>query len=136
MPKHVEIAIFRIVQEALNNICHHAEVDKAKVRLLYSPTAVSVLIEDSGKGFDPEARPEVLDEDGEPLPPELAEAHHHFGLMGMKERAKIIGAELNITSAIGAGTRVHLRVPLQKPQGEAKDIKVIKTPTKKKGIGK
>jgi two-component system sensor histidine kinase DegS len=56
--------------------------------------------------------------------------------MGMKERAKIIGAELNITSIVGEGTRVHLRVPLQKPQDEAKDIKVIKTPTKKKGIGK
>jgi two-component system sensor histidine kinase DegS len=135
LPKHVEIAIFRIVQEALNNICHHAEVDRAKVRLLYSKTAVSVLVEDNGKGFDPEAKPEALDENGEPLPPELAEAHNHFGLMGMEERARIIGADFKLTSAPGEGTRVHLRVPLQVPQDDTKEVKVIKTP-EKKGRGK
>ena len=136
LPKHVEIAVFRIVQEALNNIVHHADVDKAKVRLLYSPTSVSVLVEDSGKGFDPDAKPDALDENGEPLPPELAEAHNHFGLMGMHERAKIIGAELNITSAVGEGTRVHLRVPFQQLQDDNKDIKVVKTPEKKRGRGR
>lgn len=136
LPKHVEIAVFRIVQEAVNNVCHHAETDKAKVRLLYSPTALSVLIEDTGKGFDPDKKPEPVDENGEPLPPELIESHAHFGLMGMQERARIIGAELNVTSAVGEGTRVHLRVALQQPQGDSKDVKVIKTPEKKKGRGR
>jgi len=136
LPKHVEIAVFRIVQEAVNNVCHHAETDKAKVRLLYAPTALSVLIEDTGKGFDPDKKPEPVDENGEPLPPELIESHAHFGLMGMQERARIIGAELNVTSAVGEGTRVHLRVPLQQPQGDSKDVKVIKTPEKKKGRGR
>ena len=56
----------------------------------------------------------------EGFPPELAEAHNHFGLMGMKERARIIGAELSITSSPGAGTRVHLRVPLQVPQDDSR----------------
>ncbi|SDZ86052.1 MULTISPECIES: sensor histidine kinase [Selenomonas] len=134
LPKHVEIAIFRIVQEALNNIYHHADVKQAKVRLLYSPAAVSALIEDNGKGFDPDAKDEVqnADEDTE----DVVETNHHFGLMGMQERAKIIGAELNITSAIGEGTRVHLRVPLHEPVQEAKDVKVVKTPAKKKGKGR
>ncbi|BAL82206.1 putative sensor histidine kinase DegS [Selenomonas ruminantium subsp. lactilytica TAM6421] len=135
LPKHVEIAIFRIVQEALNNIRNHAETDMARVRVLFSPVAVSILIEDNGKGFDPEAKPEALDEDGEPLPEELAEVHHHFGLTGMRERAKIIGAELSITSAVGEGTRVHLRVPNREPQMDTKDVKVVNTPNKK-GRGK
>ncbi len=135
LPKHVEIAIFRIVQEALNNISHHADTDAARVRLLYSPVAVSILIEDYGKGFDPEEKPEATDEDGEPLPSELSEVHHHFGLMGMRERAKIIGAELSITSAVGEGTRVHLRVPYREPQRDTKDVKVVNTPNKK-GRGK
>jgi len=136
LPKHVEIAIFRIVQEALNNIVHHADTDKARVRLLYSPTAVSVLIEDKGKGFDPEAKQEHQDENDEFLPAELAEQHGHFGLMGMRERAQIIGAELNVTSAVGEGTRVHLRVPLANVQGDTKDIKVVKTPDRKKVRGR
>ena len=136
LPKHVEIAIFRIVQEALNNIRHHAETEAARVRLLFSPAAVSVLIEDNGKGFDPEARAEVPDEEnGEPVSEDAAEVHHHFGLMGMRERAKIIGAELAITSAVGEGTRVHLRVPNREPQQNTKDVKVVNTPNKK-GRGK
>ncbi len=134
MPKHVEIAIFRIVQEALNNVAHHAETDNAKIRLLYSPAAVSILIEDHGKGFDPDAKVDAVDENGEPLSPELVDMPSHFGLMGMEERAKIIGAELSINSAIGEGTRVHLRVPCHQPQMDAKDVKVVKTPTKKKGM--
>lgn len=134
MPKHVEIAIFRIVQEALNNVAHHAETDNAKIRLLYSPAAVSILIEDHGKGFDLDAKVDAVDENGEPLSPELADMPSHFGLMGMEERAKIIGAELSINSAIGEGTRVHLRVPSIQPQMDAKDVKVVKTPTKKKGM--
>ncbi|SDP22179.1 sensor histidine kinase [Selenomonas ruminantium] len=136
LPKHVEIAIFRIVQEALNNIKHHAETEAARVRLLFSPVAVSVLIEDNGKGFDPEARAEVTDEeDGEPAAEDAAGVHHHFGLMGMRERAKIIGAELAITSAVGEGTRVHLRVPNRESQQNTKDVKVVNTPNKK-GRGK
>ena len=136
LPKHVEIAIFRIVQEALNNIKHHAETEAARVRLLFSPAAVSVLIEDNGKGFDPEARAEVPDEEnGEPASEDAAEVYHHFGLMGMRERAKIIGAELAITSAVGEGTRVHLRVPNREPQRNTKDVKVVNTPNKK-GRGK
>ena len=96
--------------------------------------AVSALIEDNGKGFDPDAKDEVqnADEDTE----DVVETNHHFGLMGMQERAKIIGAELNITSVIGEGTRVHLRVPLHEPVQEAKDVKVVKTPAKKKGKGR
>lgn len=112
LPKHVEIAVFRIVQEALNNVAHHAGTDKARVRLLYTRAALSVLIEDAGVGFDPDAEPELpgLSEDGSEMVEEGADHVGQFGIVGMKERAKIIGAELNVLSAPGKGTRVHLRI--------------------------
>ena len=133
LPKHVEIAIFRIVQESLNNVVNHAETDKVRVRLLFSPNALSVLVEDHGKGFNQEEREKkearLVESDGDEPAEEI-----RFGLLGMRERAKIIGAELNITSAPGEGTRVHLRIPNKLPIVDTKDVKVIKpAPDKKKG---
>ena len=132
LPKHVEIAIFRVVQEALNNVAHHAGTDKARVRLLYRPQALSVLIEDEGKGFDAEADPKIPDVPAEEI---LADGTDHagqFGIMGMKERAKIIGAELNVLSTVGKGTRIHLRVPNKIPGASKEDVKVVNTPDKGK----
>ncbi|SEH23297.1 sensor histidine kinase [Selenomonas sp. KH1T6] len=118
LPKHAEIAVFRIVQEALNNIVHHAGVQEAKVRLLYTGAALSVLVEDKGAGFDPEARRAEIESAGAAEEPagENAEdtkkedALGHFGMIGMEERARIIGAQLKVLSAPGEGTRVHLRL--------------------------
>ncbi|WP_037376843.1 sensor histidine kinase [Selenomonas sp. AB3002] len=118
LPKHAEIAVFRIVQEALNNIVHHAGVQEAKVRLLYTGAALSVLVEDKGAGFDPEARWAEIESAGAAEEPagENAEdtkkedALGHFGMIGMEERARIIGAQLKVLSAPGEGTRVHLRL--------------------------
>lgn len=103
LPDHVKTGLFRIVQEGLNNVLHHSGVKEATVRMLYTSTAVSILIEDKGEGFDPEALAHKEDE----------EAQKHFGLIGMRERALIIGAKIAVTSKPGAGTRVHLRLPLQ-----------------------
>ncbi len=100
IPKHIGVALFRIVQEALNNVNRHAGTKKAKVRVLFTDAALSVLIVDEGEGFDMEQ----LDE-------EYTEGDGHFGIVGMKERAAIIGAELSVVSAKGKGTRVHLRLP-------------------------
>lgn len=131
LPKHVEIAIFRIVQEALNNVAHHAGTDKARLRLLYTPQALSVLVQDEGSGFDAEAEPEIPDMDhADEILDEDAEHVGKFGLMGMRERAKIIGADLNIVSEPGKGTRVHLRVPSKIPAPSVDKAKAIKTPDK------
>ena len=124
LPKHVEIAVFRIVQEALNNVMHHARTQMARVRLLYAPSTLSVLIEDKGAGFDTEAKPELDSEDG------LDEHVGHFGIMGMEERAKIIGAELKVSSEIGKGTKVHLRITKKASAVKDKSITIIKTPEK------
>ena len=124
LPKHVEIAVFRIVQEALNNVIHHAKTQMARVRLLYASSTLSVLIEDKGAGFDTEAKPEADNEDG------LDEHVGHFGIMGMEERAKIIGAELKVSSEIGKGTKVHLRITKKASAVKDKSITIIKTSEK------
>lgn len=99
---HVKAALFRIVQEGLNNVVHHANVSRASLRMLYTDTAVSILIEDKGEGFDAEA---VMD-------PSQSE-EEHFGVLGMRERAMIVGAQFVVSSKPGQGTRVHVRFPLK-----------------------
>ena len=106
IPKHVGVVLFRMIQEALNNVSRHAGTDKASVRLLFTEPALSILIVDTGAGFD-------MDE----AQKERSEGEGHFGMVGMKERAAIVGAELNITSAKGKGTRVHIRLPFKNMEG-------------------
>ena len=115
LPKHVEIAIFRIVQEALNNVVHHAKTDKVRVRMHYTDQALTVLIADDGVGFDVNRLPEQMentDETADALDMETQRRlrGRHFGVIGMEERAKIIGAAIQILSEPGKGTKVHLRV--------------------------
>ena len=119
LSKYVEIAAFRIA-----NVAHHAGTKMARVRVLYTKTALSILVEDNGKGFDPEApvpaEEPIGREDGateaaaEGEAPQMLPEMSHFGLVNMQERAKIIGAEFSVTSKPGKGTRVHLRIPYQK----------------------
>ena len=109
------------MQEALNNVAHHAGVQEAKLRLLYTGMALSVLVEDKGAGFDPEARRAEIEAAGsgaaEANPGEendseakKEDALGHFGMIGMEERARIIGAQIKVLSAPGEGTRVHVRL--------------------------
>ena len=112
LPKHVEIAIFRIVQEALNNVVHHAKTDKVRVRMHYTDQALTVLIADDGVGFDPNRRVEEPEDADDALDMETQRRQRgrHFGMIGMEERAKIIGAAIQILSEPGKGTKVHWRV--------------------------
>ena len=112
LPKHVEIAIFRIVQEALNNVVHHAKTDKVRVRMRYTDQALTVLIADDGVGFDPHRSTVPAEESVDALDMETQQRlrGRHFGVIGMEERAKIIGAAIQILSAPNKGTKVHLRV--------------------------
>lgn len=104
LPSHVNTGIFRIIQEALNNVDRHSGKKEAQVRMLFTGTAVSVLVEDQGSGFDLEAVEEQM---------KASEGRGSFGIMGMRERANIIGAQLNIASTPGRGSRVHLRLPVK-----------------------
>ena len=94
---HIEIGVFRVVQEALNNVVKHAEASSVRVRVEFAPAVVAVVVEDDGKGF------EVTE--GE-IPT------GHFGVMGMRERVQLLEGKLQIKSALRRGTRVGISVPL------------------------
>jgi PAS domain S-box-containing protein len=99
-----EIALFRIVQEALNNISKHSEATKVTVALGCSKFAVHLAIRDNGKGFD--ARRPL------PLPDDSG-----WGLATMSERAKLLGGTFRVDSDLGKGTCVQVeinRVPRKK----------------------
>ncbi|MDW8325301.1 MAG: GAF domain-containing sensor histidine kinase [Anaerolineales bacterium] len=96
LPPDMEIGIYRIMQEALQNVSAHAHARRAEVAIGFSPEAVTLTITDDGQGFDLEA----VQRDG------------HFGLLGMQERAGSLGGRLTIRTAPAQGTRVELFVPL------------------------
>lgn len=98
----VETAAYRIVQEALTNVARHADVDKVAVHLWTEQSTLNVRIEDQGAGFDPE---HVMTEESS-------------GLVGMRERAVLLGGALTIESTPGAGTRLAARLPLDGPTGQ------------------
>jgi len=95
-----EIVIYRIVQEALNNIARSAEARHASVKVLFSETEFTLRVEDDGKGFVAPERVSDLVASG------------HYGLMGMQERAELIGARLTIRSAPSEGTTIDVRLLL------------------------
>lgn len=97
LPPAAELAIYRIVQEALNNAARHAQARAAHVRVVFNGPELVVQVSDDGIGF---VVPEQVSE--------LA-ARGHFGLMGMHERAQLIGAHLAVRSQPGQGTIVEVR---------------------------
>jgi signal transduction histidine kinase len=106
-----ELALYRIAQQALGNVVHHAKARRAVLTIDFSDTAVSLDILDEGIGFQ--------------LPRYLTDLapHGHFGLLGMRERADLIGARFDVTSEPGHGTEIKVRLPLS-PQADAARAKV------------
>jgi signal transduction histidine kinase len=99
MPKalnpEAELAIFRIVQEACQNVVRHADAKSLRLNLTYSGNSVDVGIVDDGRGF-------VFDD-----------AKIGLGLVGIRERTQVVGGELSVETAPGRGTRVMFSIPLQ-----------------------
>lgn len=89
---------FRIVQESLSNVRRHAGVQDADVRLKQTDSMLLIEVEDRGAGFDPEQ----IDD-------------HHFGIEGIRERARLIGGKATIRSFAGQGTIVSVRLPIELP---------------------
>jgi signal transduction histidine kinase len=96
----VEINIYRIVQEAINNAIKYAESTHILVSLSHSENILSIVIDDNGKGFDPSKVKRVKNGDG------------GMGMTFMKERIKYIDGRLFLNSEIGKGTRVTLNIPI------------------------
>ena len=97
LPHHVETAVFRIVQEALTNILKHAQARRAAIELQMGPSDVRVTIADDGRGFDLSAV--TTRRDG------------GMGVIGMRERAELLGGRLQMTSG-PEGTRIEAVIPV------------------------
>jgi two-component system sensor histidine kinase DegS len=90
-----EVALFRMIQESVQNALKHANACEIKVKLEMTKSAITVLIKDNGVGFNTQdKKPES------------------FGIIGMKERVDLLDGEITIDSKIGKGTAVSIRVPL------------------------
>jgi len=114
-----EIAIFRIVQEALSNIWRHAHATKATIELHYRPQLLQITIGDNGQGFATDQQEIVPDH----------QSQRGLGLLGMRERAMLIGAHLTITSRVGHGCTVCLSLPLNTKEKAIADIAVLRLGT-------
>ncbi len=110
LPEHLETAIYRTAQEALQNIAKHANAQSARIRLTAPPGRVVLEITDDGTGFDPTSVPSE-GAAGQPGPT-------GFGLAGMRERAELLGGTLGLTSAPGRGTTVRLVLPVAPASGD------------------
>lgn len=99
LPPPVEIAAFRMAEEALQNAAAHARPTSTSVTLNFQPDLLYMSVWDNGQGFDYER----LTSSGE---------GNHLGLLSMSERAKSLGGELQVKSRIGQGTRLIFRLPV------------------------
>jgi len=94
-----ELQLLRIVQEALSNVRKHAEATRTQVSLCNGGPMLELIVRDNGRGFNPDHARSA----GRP----------HFGLGTMRERAEAIGAEFHLTSSVGSGTEVRVKLKVK-----------------------
>lgn len=102
LPASIEMELYRIAQEALTNVRRHAAATEAEIVLRVDIQSVRLLVRDNGRGF---------------APSRSSETGGH-GLLGMRERARLLGGNLRIASAPGRGARLVVRVPLPSAEKE------------------
>lgn len=98
LESHIEIGLFRTVQEAVTNVEKHSGAKSVLVRLDFRATIVSASVEDDGKGFDTD--PDLIGEES-------------FGIAGMRERVALLSGDFSIASHKGKGSKVYIKVPLR-----------------------
>ena len=96
LPSAMEIALYRIVQEALNNAIRHAEARSVRIELRCMPTKVSCSVRDDGKGFDASPQPQA----------------QGLGLIGIRERVSTLGGSLRVITQPLNGTTIQAEIPL------------------------
>ncbi len=107
LPSETETALYRIAQEALTNVAKHSQAKNVEIILERRPDHVVLIVEDDGVGFEPGGASGAGDQG--------------FGLLGMQERAALIGATLQIESSAGSGTTIFVRMAAAAPAGKAAD---------------
>ena len=96
----LENTVYRVVQEALNNVAKHARAEEVRLRVADSDGRIEIEVADDGTGFDPR------------------ETHRGFGLLGMRERLATASGRLEIESVPGEGTTLRAVVPADRPRGD------------------
>jgi signal transduction histidine kinase len=94
LPEAVSLAMFRVLQEALNNSARHSGATQVEVYLLAEGDEVKLQVNDRGKGFDP------------------FRTHDGLGLVSMRERLRLVGGTMRISSVLGRGTKLEAVVPM------------------------
>jgi signal transduction histidine kinase len=97
VPQEIATCLYRVAQESLNNVARHAEATRVDVELTRSRSGLMVTISDDGVGFVSEQSPN---------------GRHGLGLLSMKERVALVHGVLQVSSAMGKGTRVQVVVPI------------------------
>ena len=92
LPAEVQVAVYRVCQEALNNVSKHAGASLVEISLKHEASAIELSLRDDGRGFDP-----------------VQTTSGHYGLSMMHERAEAVGALLSIASQTGHGTELTIR---------------------------
>jgi signal transduction histidine kinase/DNA-binding NarL/FixJ family response regulator len=98
MEERLSQEVLRVAREALTNIVRHAQARSVRLGLMYEPAAVTLLVQDDGQGFDPKAE----------WPGD------RFGLRALSERARVLGATVDVDSLAGWGTRIRARFPYRR----------------------
>ena len=106
--RDLHVLLFQLIRELLFNIVKHAETNKAWVQLRKEDERLTILVQDKGRGFDPETVPGPNG-----LEPTADDVATGLGLFSIRERVRVVGGALEIESAPGQGTHVVLRVPLE-----------------------
>lgn len=102
VPERIAEHVHRIVSEALTNITRHAQAQRVWLEVSSDSEFLKIIIRDNGVGFDPQA---------------LSVSRGHYGLLGMRERARLAGGTVKVESKPGAGTSVQLTLPLKVHSG-------------------
>lgn len=102
LPETVPLVMFRVLQEALHNVARHSKAAQVEVSLLMEGDQIRLRVKDRGKGFDP-----VQISDG-------------LGLVSMRERLRLVGGKIKISSAPGLGTEIEAAAPIRPPHSSAK----------------
>ena len=103
MEERLSQEVLRVAREALTNIVRHAQARSVRLGLMYEPAAVTLLVQDDGQGFDPKAE----------WPGDS------FGLRAISERARVLGATVDVDSLAGWGTRIRARFPYRRRDEQA-----------------
>ncbi|PLR73704.1 sensor histidine kinase [Bacillus sp. UMB0728] len=94
LPSNYEVALFRLIQESVQNALKHAKSKEIIVKLELSKAGITAVIKDNGQGFNPDQR-----------------KNESFGIIGMKERVELLEGQITIDSKIGTGTVVLIQIP-------------------------